>query len=125
MKIKTIEEERVTFDDGSVLESYHETDCCEYHYLDFNLLKNYNVSTKTGKTINIYEQEFDFSNGVTFKRVDKVGILLFDVDENGYLINGYGVNNGYYSDEIILVYKNGKEEHRYDVTECQKVDYPD
>ena len=121
MKIKIIEEERVIFDDDSVLKSHHDRSCCEWHYLDFNMLKNYNVSPKTGKTLDIYEQEFDFSNGVNFKRVEGMGILLFDVDGNPYLINGYGYNNGWYSDEIILIYKNGKEEHRYDVTECQKI----
>lgn len=44
MKIKIIEEERIVFDDNSRLYSYHEADCCESHYLDFNMLKNYNVS---------------------------------------------------------------------------------
>lgn len=121
MKIKTIEEERVIFDDNSKLYSYHETNCCESHYLDFNMLKNYNVSPKTGKKLDIYKQEFDFSNGVNFKRVEGMGILLFDVEGNSYLINGYGYNNGYYSDEIILIYEKDKEEHRYDVSECQTI----
>lgn len=121
MKIKTIEEERIVFDDNSRLYSYHETNCCESHYLDFNMLKNYNVSPKTGRTLDIYQQEFDFSNGVNFKRVEGMGILLFDVEGNSYLINGYGYNNGYYSDEIILIYEKDKEEHRYDVSECQTI----
>lgn len=121
MKIKKIDEEIVVFDDDSELFSHHDTDWCESHYLDFSMLKHYNISPKTGKTINIYEQEFDFSNGVNFKRVEGMGILLFDVEGNSYLINGYGYNNGYYSDEIILIYKKDKEEHRYDVSECQKI----
>lgn len=121
MKIKTIEEERIIFDDNSRLYSYHETNCCESHYLDFNMLKNYNVSPKTGRTLDIYQQEFDFSNGVNFKRVEGMGILLFDVEGNSYLINGYGYNNGYYSDEIILIYEKDKEKHQYDVSECQTI----
>ena len=121
MKIRRIEEERIIFDDDSVLESYHSQCCCEEHYLDFNMLKDYNISPKTGKPINIYECEFDFSKGVTFKRIVGMGILLLDVEGNAYLVNGYGYNNGYYSDEITLVYRKDKEEHRYDVSECQVI----
>ena len=122
MKIKKIEEEVVTFDDDSKLFSDHDQDCCESHYLDFEILKNYNISNKTGKTIDIYQQEFDFSNGVPFKRVEGMGILLFDKEGNSYLINGYGYNNGYYGTNIDLVYHKGKEKHIYDVTECQKIE---
>ena len=124
MKIKEIREEMVIFDDGSRLFSDHLQDCCEWHYLDFNMLKDYNISPKTGKPIDIYQQEFDFLNGVPFKRVKGMGIILYDKDENGYLINGYGYNNGYYGGNIDLVYedKNKKVLYKYNVTECQKVE---
>ena len=124
MKIKEIREEMVIFDDGSRLFSDHLQDCCEWHYLDFNMLKDYNISPKTGKPIDIYQQEFDFSNSVPFKRVKGMGIILYDKEENGYLINGYGYNNGYYGDNIDLVYedKNKKVLYKYNVTECQRVE---
>ena len=112
---------KVIFENGYTLYSEHNQDCCEWHYLDFTMLKNYNIGTATGQKINIYEQEFDFSKGIPFKKVDGVGILLIDTQGNKYLINGYGYNNGYYSDEIELVLTKGRlVKYRYDVTECQE-----
>lgn len=114
------EDSKVVFENGYTLYSNHNSDCCEWHYLDFTMLKNYNIGTATGKKIDIYKQKFDFSNGVPFKRVDGVGILLIDTQGNKYLINGYGYNNGNYSDEIELILTKGKlVKYKYDVTECQ------
>lgn len=125
VKIKEIrgsdEDSRVIFTDGYELTSDHYQDCCESHYLDFSMLKNYNIGSATGKPINIYEQEFDFSSGVPFSRVDEMGILLYDTEGNKYLINGYGYNNGWYGDNIELVlYQNHLKKYHYDVSECQK-----
>lgn len=115
------DDSKVIFENGYTLYSDHDQDCCEWHYLDFTMLKNYNIGTATGKKINIYEQKFDFSKGIPFTRVKKVGILLIDTEGNKYLINGYGYNNGYYSDDIKLVLTKGKLiKYRYDVTSCQK-----
>lgn len=58
MKIKEIKEEYILFDNGYKLEAYHEQDCCESVYADFDVLKDYNVSTKTGKTIKIEDIDF-------------------------------------------------------------------
>lgn len=123
MKIIEIGEESLTFDNGTVLMSTHDSDCCEWHWLDFSVMRTYNISTKNGKSINIYDQEFDFSNGVPFKKVEDIGIILDDVDGNHYLICGYGSNNGYYGTNIDLVYCNsdGDRIYEYDVTECQEV----
>lgn len=124
MKIVEVESESLTFDNGCVLMSVHEPDCCEWHWLDFSVMKTYNISTVTGKEINIFKQEFDFSNGVPFKKVEDLGIILYDIEGNRYLINGYSSNNGYYSTNIDLLYvdDNGEEIYRYDVSECQVID---
>lgn len=123
LKIEGNEDEsQVIFENGYTLYSQHDSDCCEWHYLDFTMLKSYNIGTATGKEINIYEQKFDFSNGIPFERVKGIGVLLIDTEGNKYLINGYGYNNGYYSDEIELVLAKGiLVKYRYDVTECQDV----
>lgn len=63
MKIEEIKEDKIMFDNGYELEYYHEQDCCEHVYADFEVLKHYNVSTKTGKTINI--KEIDFKENLT------------------------------------------------------------
>lgn len=123
MKIAKIEDEALIFDNGHILESTHDQDCCEWHWLDFSVMINYNVSPKTGKEIDIYEQKFDFTDGVPFERVENVGIMLIDTDGNKYLICGYGSNNGYYGDNINLEYKdeNGNIIFEYDVSECQVI----
>lgn len=128
VKIKKIvgadEDSYVVFENSYVLKSDHSCDCCESHYLDFSMLKNYNVGSKSGKKINIFEQEFDFSKGIPFSRVKGVGILLHDTEGNKYLINGYGYNNGYYGDNIELILeKNWLVWYHYDVTECQECEY--
>lgn len=125
MKIVEIGDEYLRFDNGCILMSDHEQDCCESHWLDFSVMSGYNVGTATGKTINIYEQVFDFSNGVSFKEVEDMGILLTDIEGNNYLVNGYGENNGYYGTNIdlILCDENYKTIFEYDVSNCQKIDW--
>lgn len=123
MKITEIGEESLTFDNGCVLMSTHWQECCEWHWLDFSVMRaNSYVSTINGKHINIYEQDFDFSNGVTFERVEGLGIMLLDAEGNKYLINGYNDNNGCYYTNIDLIYVNedGDTIFEYDVSECQE-----
>lgn len=123
-KITEIKSDAIIFDDGYVMTSDHCSDCCEHHWLDFSNLATCNIGTVTGKSINIYEQEFDFSNGINFRKVEGVGILLYDTEGNKYLINGYGKNNGYYGTDIDLVlYKGRMLKYEYDVSECQEIDW--
>ncbi len=49
MRIKEINDEKIIFDNGYVLSYYHEQDCCETVYADFEVLKSYNLSTVTRK----------------------------------------------------------------------------
>lgn len=128
--IKKIETYSVTFDNGLQLESYHCGDCCESHWIEFDTLANYNVGSATGKDINIFEQEFDFSNGIKFEKVDNLGVMLIDTQGNKYLVNGYGNNNGYYSTDLSLqlkyyddLFENGIDIYDYDITECQNIEW--
>lgn len=123
MKIAYIYELAIGFTNGFSLESYHEYDCSESHWLDFSIMETYNLDTKTGQTINIYDREFDFSNGIPFERVDGMGIMLIDTTGNKYLINGYGKNSGWYSSELELQFvdQNGEIFYSEDVSECQEL----
>jgi hypothetical protein len=111
-KIIKIDEEFIVFDNGFVIKSFHDTECCEYHYLDFSYLELYK---------DIYNKEFDINKKIEFKRIPGQGILLFDTENNKYLVNGYGENNGFYSDDITLVLcdDHGEIIMKYDVTTCQ------
>ena len=84
MKIKEIKEGKIIFDNGYILEYYHDQDCCELVYADFDILKNYNVSIKTGKNIKIKEIDFreklseliEGIEGMGFNIISKIGEKL-------------------------------------------------
>ena len=102
------------------LKSRHEVDFWEECYLSFEDVLNCNVSTVTGKPLDIYRQRFDFSEGIPFKMVSGQGILLMDTEGNKFLINGYNVNNGYYSCNLSVVFqKDGEDIYAEDISSCQ------
>ena len=83
----------LVFDDGTILFSEHEPDCCEDHYLDFSHL-----------TLDDFEDlEFDLTGDDFFNRVEDYGIELKPIKGHPVRIPGYGYNNGYYSSYIDLV----------------------
>lgn len=94
-----------------MLDSIHETECCESHWLDFDYVKLEEVA----------DLEFDLTNDNFFKKIDGYGIELIPLKGYSVKIPGYGSNNGYYSSDLTLVVrdKNGKDIKSYDVSECQ------
>lgn len=125
MRIKRIGEDYLLFDGGYKVYSYHPQDCCEHHWLDFSVMETYNLGSKTGKEIDIYKQDFDITRFRCVEQVEGMGIMLVDSEGNKYLVNGYGENNGYYNDKIILSMKNpkGKIIEAMDVSECQEIEW--
>lgn len=99
----------IYFSDGSELFCYHDQECCEEHYLDFEHIK---LEDFNGL-------EFDLTNENFFKRIDGFGIELIPIIGHSIKIPGYGYNNGYYSCNLKLVLKNNTQEFIYDITECQ------
>lgn len=98
------------FEDGTLLYSQHEQDCCELHFLDF---ENISIDDFDGL-------EFDISNGSFFERVEGYGIKLLPINGHPIPIPGYGLNNGYYSSQLKLVVETPTGERTvYDITECQ------
>ena len=93
MKIKKISNGYILFDDGTKIFDYHDQDCCENVYADFEQLKD----------TDILEQEF---KDIEIEGVEGSGIRL-----NGYFIPCYNKQNGYYSSnlEIIIEYPDGKK----------------
>lgn len=111
MKIEKITDEKIIFDNGCELYYDHEQDCCEHNYADFEILKTYNISPKTGRTINIYDIEFGgclveiFGGGVS-----NMGFNLKSVNGEKFFIPCYSFQNGYYTDKLILYLKRPYEE---------------
>ncbi len=112
VKVIKIDTESLEFDNGIILTSEHESDCCESHYLDLSDL-----------TINDFKDlEFDLTNDNFFERIEGYGIALKPLNGFPVRIPGYGSNNGYYSDQLDLIISNGKDVFkRFDISECQEI----
>ena len=97
------------------LYSYHEQDCCEVHYLAFGSLE---LSEFEGLLFDFDTD--DLSNYI--ERVEGSGIRLKPNNGHPIFIPGYSSNNGFYSDDITLVFCRYGDDDVYcqiDVTECQ------
>lgn len=81
------EEEFLTFSSGASIQFKHYQECCEYNYPDFKSLDD------TG----FWEQDFDELTFETFEG----GVRI-----NGYTLNCYSEQNGYYSDELDFYVKD-------------------
>jgi hypothetical protein len=103
MKIKEINDEEILFDNNMRLESYHEQDCCESVYADFKILNDYNVSTKTGKEINIKEIDFEESLLKLIEGVKEAGFNMISKIGEKFFVPCYNSQNGYYSSELELI----------------------
>jgi hypothetical protein len=113
MKVVTINDEDVIFDDGSVLYSEHDQECCESHYLSFADLS---VDDFKGLEFDLYSETF-------FERVEDYGIRLIVTNGVAIPVPGYGSNNGYYSSNLALVLKDGKTNtcKTFDISDCQVI----
>jgi len=103
------------------LSDYHETICCEAHYIDWEYRDQ--VTPEMRFTLNTDDYN------TLFERVEGYGIRLLPNPGTGHPISipGYGRNNGFYSDDIILVIKiTDKTQNtvvykkELDISECQK-----
>lgn len=110
VQVIEVNEDYLKFDNGVVLTSAHESDCCEEHYLSFQDLS---LEDFEGLEFNLN----DF-----FEKIEDYGIALKST--NGWLVRipGYGCNNGYYSANLTLVLTEGLQVKKsYDITNCQDI----
>lgn len=111
IKVVKIDSDSLEFDNGAILYSYHENDCCESHYLSFADLS---LADFDGL-------EFDLTGNDFFERVEGYGILLKPLNGHPISIPGYGSNNGYYSSNLDLILRGKDFEKVFDVSECQVI----
>lgn len=112
LKVIKIDSDCIEFDNGTILSSNHESDCCESHYLDFSDL-----------TLDDFQNlEFNLLNDNFFTRIEDYGISLNPIKGHSVKIPGYGYNNGYYSSDLTLVLTGGGINKTYDITECQDIE---
>jgi hypothetical protein len=112
VKVISVTDGDIEFDNGVSLSSYHENECCEDHYLDFS-----NITMQDFEGL-----IFDLSNDDFFERVPDFGIALKPTNGHPVRIPGYGYNNGYYSDNLALVLEGNGVNRIFDITECQVVE---
>lgn len=120
MKIKQIDEDEIIFDNNYKLKCYHEQDCCESVYADFEMLKNYNVSVKTGKNIKIKEIEFVETLELLIDGVPGAGFNIISIIGEKFFIPCYNEQNGYYSSNLELILDKGKTQEIMDISEFVK-----
>ena len=118
MKIIKINGKEILFDNGNSLTYEHEQDCCESVYADFE-----NIQVITNVFRNNYNvQELNFSENLTdvIDRHEGIGFTI--EDENGIklFVSCYDCQNGYYSDNLSLVYKKGDIKTIIDIRDCEQ-----
>jgi hypothetical protein len=93
MKIVSIDEDAITFDDGRAITHDHEQDCCEWNYADF-------------KQLDDLARNYDFETELKFEDVEEYGFRFGD-SRRMFFIPCYSVQNGYYS-RTVDIYFDGK-----------------
>ena len=103
MKILYITDEKIIFDNGYILKYYHQQDCCENVYADFEILNTYNLSTKTGKEINIKEIDFEEDIPHLIEGIKDTGFNMISKIGEKFFIPCYNEQNGYYGSDLELI----------------------
>ena len=113
LKVVKIDSDSLEFDNGMILYSNHEQNCCENHYLS---LSDLTIDDFNGL-------EFDLSNDGFFERIEDYGIALKPKKGHPVRIPVYASNNGYYSSNLDLIITNTDGRSifkKYDISECQE-----
>lgn len=108
-KVVKVCSDGLCFDNGYLLTSHHEQDCCEDHFLG---LSDLSLEDFDGL-------EFDLTDDSFFERIEGYGIALCPIKGFPIRIPSYACNNGHYSANLTLVISNGTDKREYDITECQ------
>ena len=114
MKIVAIKDYGITFDNGKFLEDYHEQDCCEQVYADW---ENMQIMGEREKNY-VNAADLDFFDNILESIVPIEGLGFYIVTKQGIciLVSCYNCQNGYYSSELALKYGSQFK----DITECAK-----
>lgn len=122
MRIVSIEENCIKFDNGNYIEYYHYQDCCEEVYADFLYIKDYNT-IECDKTV--FDLEFDENILDHIEKVEEMGFNILDKNGNKVFVPCHDEQNGYYSSNLSLNYYNcdGECIKKLDITGCVKEDY--
>lgn len=114
MKIKEIGGSYITFDNGETLDSWHYQECCERVYADFEYMQVMGVQPENF----VRSDDLDFFENVLDSIVPIEGLGFYLVTKQGIciLVSCYNEQNGCYSSDLCLTYKDKK----LDISNCVK-----
>lgn len=99
MKVIVSKEGTLEFDNGLILESRHEQNCCEYNYLDFEQLPvGTELPTMTAK---------EFAKAI---KIGDDGFSIKDIDGIPKWVQARSEQNGYYSSGVNLIIMDDVDE---------------
>lgn len=95
MRIKSVNNSMILFDNGTAITYEHDKDCCEYNYADFEQLEE-------------ASHDFNFSEDLIFESVENYGFRFGSIGTPMFFVPCYSEQNGYYSTDIDILF-DGKQ----------------
>lgn len=95
MKIEEVTREHILFDDGQIITFYHDRECCECNYAEF-------------EDIDKDAFDFEFKKDLDFEAVYDAGFRFGNEGIRMFFIPCYSDQNGFYTANIDI-YLNGKK----------------
>lgn len=93
MRIVSITEEKILFDNGNTITYDHAQDCCEHNYADFEQLDDIARTT-------------DFDPNLVFFHQNEAGFLFGNLPNKMFFVPCYSCQNGYYTTNLEVYYNN-------------------
>lgn len=115
MKISSLSENIIQFDNGSSICFHHRQDCCEHVYADCEGIQS--LSTE-----NFPYNAVEFDEPPLFFMQSGVGVVLVAKTGMKYLISCYNSQNGYYSSNLSMSFFNSKGEETEMASDVEKLD---
>ena len=115
MKIESIQNDEIKFDNGSRLVFEHYQDCCEKVYADCK-----NIQSLSSENFRYNKVEFD--EPPQFAMVEGVGVELIARTGMRYLISCYNIQNGYYSSNLSMTFIDANGNRTELVDDVEKKD---
>jgi len=93
MKILSISDDCIEFNNCSTITYSHSQDCCEWNYADF-------------KQVDDLALDVEFEEDLDFEVVDDVGFRFGNSDGRMFFVPCYSEQNGYYSNDLDVYFNN-------------------
>lgn len=98
MKIVSVTDEEILFDNGNSITFDHVPDCCEHNYADFEQLDD------IARTV-------EFDPNLEFQACEGAGFLFGNRPGKMFFVPCYSSQNGYYSIDVNIYYNSELATH--------------